>query len=149
MATDHHRAINHSFISFYSRYQSSSFISSLIILAPVISSLDEIYCTFIGKDSSFISQMKYFHLFCSTLWFFSRVIRDSTFHFDRPSIGLSICQSVSPLVCWSVTPLVRWFIVLSVRHYFFYVFAVFGFTTPAQILCWPQIFLLPTFTWLG
>ena len=39
------RGINHSFISSYSKYQSPHFISLLIILAPVISSLDEIYCT--------------------------------------------------------------------------------------------------------
>ena len=37
--------INHSFISLYSKYQPSSFICSSIMLAPVISSLDEIYCT--------------------------------------------------------------------------------------------------------
>ena len=37
--------INHSFISLYSKYQSPHFISLPIILAPVISSQDEIYCT--------------------------------------------------------------------------------------------------------
>ena len=37
--------INHSFISLYSKYQPPSFICSSIMLAPVISSLDEIYCT--------------------------------------------------------------------------------------------------------
>ena len=36
--------INHSFINLYSKYQPSSFICSSIVLAPVISSLDEIYC---------------------------------------------------------------------------------------------------------
>ena len=36
--------INHSFISLYSKYQPPSFICSSIMLAPVISSLDEIYC---------------------------------------------------------------------------------------------------------
>ena len=36
--------INHSFISLYSKYQPLSFICSSIMLAPVISSLDEIYC---------------------------------------------------------------------------------------------------------
>ena len=36
--------INHSFINSYSKYQPSSFICSSIVLAPVISSLDEIYC---------------------------------------------------------------------------------------------------------
>ena len=37
--------INHSFISLYSKYQPPGFICSPIMLAPVISSLDEIYCT--------------------------------------------------------------------------------------------------------
>ena len=37
--------INHSFISLYSKYQPPSFICSPIMLAPVFSSLDEIYCT--------------------------------------------------------------------------------------------------------
>ena len=37
--------INHSFINLYSKYQLSSFICSSIVLAPVISSLDEIYCS--------------------------------------------------------------------------------------------------------
>ena len=36
--------INHSFISIYFKYQPLSFICSCIMLAPVISSLDEIYC---------------------------------------------------------------------------------------------------------
>ena len=36
--------INHFFISLYSKYQPSSFICSSIVFAPVISSLDEIYC---------------------------------------------------------------------------------------------------------
>ena len=36
--------INHSFISLYSKYQPTSFICSPIMLAPVFSSLDEIYC---------------------------------------------------------------------------------------------------------
>lgn len=36
--------INYSFISLYSKYQPSSFICSPIMLAPIISSLDEIYC---------------------------------------------------------------------------------------------------------
>ena len=40
--------INHSFISLFSKYQLHSFICSSIMLAPVISSLDEIYCTFFG-----------------------------------------------------------------------------------------------------
>ena len=39
--------INHSFISLYSKYQPPSIICSPITLAPVISSLDEIYCTFL------------------------------------------------------------------------------------------------------
>ena len=39
--------INHSFISLYSKYQPPSFICSSIMLAPVISSLDEIYCIFV------------------------------------------------------------------------------------------------------
>ena len=46
--------INHSFISLYSKYQPYSFICSSIMLAPVISSLDEIYCIF--KGSRFNSQ---------------------------------------------------------------------------------------------
>ena len=37
--------INHSFISLYFKYQSPRFTSIPVILAPVISSLDEIYCT--------------------------------------------------------------------------------------------------------
>ena len=36
--------INYSFISVYSKYQPTSFICSSIVLAPVISSLEEIYC---------------------------------------------------------------------------------------------------------
>ena len=36
--------INYSFISLYSKYQPPSFICSPIMLAPVISSLDEIHC---------------------------------------------------------------------------------------------------------
>ena len=43
--------INHSFISLYSKYQPPSFICSSIMLAPVISSLDEIYCTFQADKS--------------------------------------------------------------------------------------------------
>ena len=45
--------INHSFISLYSKYQPPSFIYSSIMLAPVISSLDEIYCISFGKKSRF------------------------------------------------------------------------------------------------
>ena len=37
--------INHSFINLYSKYQPPSFICSPIMLVPVISSLNEIYCT--------------------------------------------------------------------------------------------------------
>ena len=36
--------INHSFINLSSKYQPSNFICSSIVLAPVISSLDEIHC---------------------------------------------------------------------------------------------------------
>ena len=43
--------INHSFISLYSKYQPPSFICSSIMLAPVISSLDEIYCILISSKS--------------------------------------------------------------------------------------------------
>ena len=42
-------AIKHPFISLYLKYQSSSFICLSAMLAPVISSLDEIYCTFCSK----------------------------------------------------------------------------------------------------
>ena len=41
--------INHCFIRSYFKYQPPSFICSPIMLAPVISSLDEIYCTFREK----------------------------------------------------------------------------------------------------
>ena len=44
--------INHSFISLYSKYQPPSFICSSIMLAPVISSLDEIYCTWFSISLS-------------------------------------------------------------------------------------------------
>ena len=37
--------INHFFINSYSKYQPPTFICSSIMLAPVISSLDKIYCT--------------------------------------------------------------------------------------------------------
>ena len=37
-------AIKHHFISLYSKYQSPGFIYQSTMLAPVISSLDEIYC---------------------------------------------------------------------------------------------------------
>ena len=37
--------IKHPFISLYSKYLSSGFICLCIMLAPVISSLDGIYCT--------------------------------------------------------------------------------------------------------
>ena len=42
--------INHPLISLYSKYQPPSFICSSIMLAPVISSLDEIYCTRLGLE---------------------------------------------------------------------------------------------------
>ena len=38
--------IKHPFISLYSKYHSPSFICLSTMLAPVISSLDEIYCNF-------------------------------------------------------------------------------------------------------
>ena len=49
---------------------------------------------------------------------FSRVLRDSTTRFVGPSVG----PSVHPSVRWSVT------------LYFFWVFAVFGLTAPAQMM---------------
>ena len=49
---------------------------------------------------------------------FSHVLRNSTPRYVRPSIGLSVRRSVGP----------------SVKLYFFYFFAVFGPTAPAQML---------------
>ena len=51
-------------------------------------------------------------------WVCSRVLRDSTTRFVGPS--------VRPSVHWSVGP--------SVTLYFFWVFAVFGLTAPAQMM---------------
>ena len=61
--------------------------------------------------------------------FFSRVLRDSTTRF----VGPSVRPSVGP----------------SVTLYFFWVFAVFGLTAPAQMIEWPHIQPLPTRTRLG
>ena len=52
----------------------------------------------------------------------SRVLRNSTPRF----VGLLVCWSVGLLVCWSI--------ILSVTLYFFWVFAVFGLTAPAQMI---------------
>ena len=53
----------------------------------------------------------------------------------------SVRQSVGPSVRLSVRP--------SVTLYFFGVYGVFGYTAPAQMLHWPQIWPLPTRTRLG
>ena len=58
--------------------------------------------------------------------------------------ALSVRWSIGPLVRWSVGPSVR----RSVRHTLLF-FAVFGLTAPAQIMKWPQLWPLPTRTWLG
>ena len=53
---------------------------------------------------------------------FSRVLRDSTTRFVGPSVGPSVRPSVGP----SVRP--------SVTLYFFWFFAVYGLTAPAQVI---------------
>ena len=55
-----------------------------------------------------------------------------------------LCPSVGQLVSWSVGRLVG-----RSPFYFFWVFAVFGLTAPAQMMEWPQIWPLPTHTRLG
>ena len=53
--------MNHSFVNLYSNYQPPSFICFSILLAPVISSLDKIYCTdhLVQKDGR--QKQKYFY----------------------------------------------------------------------------------------
>ena len=46
--------INHFFISLYSKNQPLSFICSSIMLAPVISTLDEIYCSWKIREMHFV-----------------------------------------------------------------------------------------------
>ena len=71
----------------------------------------------------------------------------------RPSVHLSVFLSVCLSVCPSIHPSVRLSVRPSVRPsvtlYFFWVFAVFGLTAPAQKIKWPQIRPLPTHTRLG
>ena len=58
--------INHSIINLYSKYQPPSFICSSIMLAPVISSLDEIYCSKfrLYRRSNNISAVSSFWYYC-------------------------------------------------------------------------------------
>ena len=60
----------------------------------------------------------FFFFFFILLLLFSRVLRDSTPRFVGPSVRRSVGPSVGP----------------SVTLYFFWVFAVFGLTAPAQMM---------------
>ena len=68
-----------------------------------------------------VSNTKKTHLSKDIVSIFSRVLRDSTTRFVGPSVRPSVGPSVRP----------------SVTLYFFWFFAVFGLTAPAQMMEWP------------
>ena len=86
-------AIKHPVISLCLKYHSPGFICFPTILAPVISSLDEIYCTR-SSISTFLAMEKHIILFFGEVTF-SR--GHATLHLAM-SVGRSVGRSVGPSV---------------------------------------------------
>ena len=61
-------AINYYFIKLYSKYQSPCFICFSKMLAPVISSLDEIYCILLAMKNKFSGKRQQSYFFKTTLY---------------------------------------------------------------------------------
>ena len=89
--------INHSFISLYFKYQSPRFISLPTILAPVISSLDEIYRIYWRADKVNLGPHKTVHI-CNS----SRFLPSCRIHSQKESSLLKTKYFFFYQISWSI-----------------------------------------------